>query len=43
MHLDTLYIDLNTVDIELDTLQHNANAYMVTDGVDKEYSLISLS
>ena len=32
MDLEVLYIDLNMIDIELDALQHNANAYMVTDG-----------
>ena len=43
MDLDALYIDLNVVDIELGASQCEANAYMVTDGVDKEYSLTSLS
>ena len=32
MDLDTLYIDLNAVDIELDASQCNADAHMVTDG-----------
>ena len=32
MDLDALYINLNVVDIELDALQHNADAHMVTDG-----------
>ena len=34
MDLDALYIDLNAVDIKLDTSQCDANAYMVTDGID---------
>ena len=33
MDLDALYIDLNTVDIELDTSQCDADAYIVIDGI----------
>ena len=32
MDLEAIYIDLNAIDIELDTLQRNADANMVTDG-----------
>ena len=34
MDLDTLYTDLNAVDIKLDASQCDANAYVVTDGID---------
>ena len=31
---NTVYIDSNVVNIDLTASQHNANAYMVTDGID---------
>ena len=34
MDLDTLYMDLNVVDIKLDPSQHDADAYVVIDGID---------
>ena len=32
MDLDAVYIDLNAIDIKLDTSQRNVDAHMVTDG-----------
>ena len=32
MDFEAIYIYLNAIDIELDALQRNADAYMVTDG-----------
>ena len=31
---NAIYVDLNAVNIDCTALQHNANAYMVTDGID---------